>query len=479
MIELASIERPPYILGGVRHGFVNRLLRRFKLASPGPKPRQREFTYRGTHVQRFLQKTGEYRTEPVSLATLDLMRHHPVVKLGLTVKAAPVLTALREAKVECKDPRIKAFVEQVFVKPWLLQLAQTSILPAYIYGCAPHEKVWESPHDVTIEYVDENGETAVAYKGPLLTFKKIKFVHPSTIDRMLIQEETQDFNGFVQTPPPGEPEKPVEAWKAFLYINRFIFGGLWGESELRDVYPAWYYSEFFRALWADYLRFKAIPPLIAYAPAGVRTNEDGTEVDNMTTAGTILQKAWDNMVVVLPHELDEKGNLAWTYEELKVGEHGEAFSRAIEDLDVQILRGLIVPERTVTQDRAAVGSYNQAAVHEERMLDAAKMETDAFCTAVNKYVLPVLIEDHFGPDTPECTIYVPAISEALKAKLHSVLIAVLQNDKTATFTKQVAFAQLLDELGVPYTVASSSLPEPVLDVTEGDSESEPAEEETT
>lgn len=468
MYELAPIERLPFHNRSRRPRLAQWFLSKVGLSVKTDKVHEAEFTYRGTHVNRVLRQLGEYRTEPVNLETLDLMRHHPIVKLGLTIKAAPILTALREAKIQCDDPRIKAFVEQVFVQPWLLELAQSSILPAYVYGCAPHEKVWAPPEEVTIEYVDHTGNKAVAYSGPLLTFKKIKFVHPKTIDRMFIQSDTQDFRGFVQKPPPGETEKPIEAWKAFLYVNRFIFGGLWGESELRDVYPFWYYSEFFRALWADYLRFKAIPPLVAYAPTGVRTDENGQEVDNMTTAGTILQKAWDNLVVVLPHEIDDKGNRQWSFEELKVGEHGEAFSRAIEDLDVQILRGLIVPERTVTQDRAAVGSYNLASIHEERMLDAAKMETNAFCTAINKYILPVLIEDHFGPNTPPCMLYVRAVSEALKQKLHSVLITVLQNDREGVFSSHIGFTELLDELGIPYVVTENKLPEPVIPEPEDD-----------
>jgi hypothetical protein len=277
---------------------------------------------------------------------------------------------------------------------------------------------------------------------------------------MLLQEGTQDYAGFVQRPRVGGKEISLDAWKTFVYVNRPLFSGLWGESELRDVYPHWYYSEFFRALWADYLRFKAVPPIIAYAPSKVSVDEDGNEVDSMKQAGEILQRAFDNLVVVLPADLDEKGNHAYSYAELQIGDHGDVFSKAIEDLDVQILRGLVVPERTVTQDRAAVGSYNQAAVHEERMLDAGKMEVDAFCLSVNKYMLPALIEDHFGQNTAECTVYVKSISEALKAKLHNVLITVLQNDKTGIYAQHVKFWELLDALGIPYTVTPSGLPDP-------------------
>lgn len=429
------------------------------LAKPGPRPRSAEYTYRGTQTQRVLSTIGEYRLEPIGFTTLELMRHHPAIKLGLTIKAAPILTALREAKVECRDERIAAFIKAVFVEPWLLRVGDTSIMPSYAFGTAPHEKVWESKK-VYVEYVTDDGKKAVAWDDWALVYKKVKYVNPNTLDRFLLQPGTYDFDGFVQTPLPGNVEKPVAAWKAFVYSNRFIFGGFWGESELRDAYPFWYYSEFFRALLADYLRYRAIPPIIGYAPSGVRMDETGTQIDCMKRMGETLQKIWEGLVAVLPNERNERGDLAYEYRELQLGQYSDVFIRAIEDLDTQILRALVVPERVVTQSQAAGGSYAQAQVHEERMLDAAKKEVDTFVNDVNAYLIPQLVEDHFGANAPECRIYVRAVSEALKAKLHSVLITILQNDKGGIFTNHVDFADLLDTIGIPYATDQIGLPVP-------------------
>jgi len=462
-VELAVIEDFPRLYGagrpprrGVR-GFFDRVF-----ARPGPKPLKTEITYRGkaSMLARTLQRLGEYRESPISLETLDLMRHHPMVKLGLVVKAAPILTALREARIKCDDDRIAAFIKTAFVEPWLLKVGETSVLPSYIFGVAPHEKVWESKH-VKAVYVDDDGNEQVAWDAPALVYKKVKFVHPMSLDRFLTQKGTQDYAGFVQIPPAGEEEKPLDAWKTFTFINRFIFGGLWGESEGVDIYPYWYYSEFFRALQADYLKYKAVPPIIGYAPVGIREDQDGNISDNLQTAGEILQAAYESLVVVLPDERDDRGNRRWGYEELRVGEHGEVYTRAIEELDVMILRGLVVPERTVTQNMAAVGSYNQASIHQERMLDAAKAEVDNFLRAVNAYLVPQLVEDHFGPDAPKCEIFVHGLSEALKEKYSSIVVTILQNDRHGIFSQQVLFRELLDLLNIPYTVGEvTPLPVP-------------------
>jgi hypothetical protein len=85
------------------------------------------------------------------------------------------------------------------------------------------------------------------------------------------------------------------------------------------------------------------------------------------------------------------------------------------------------------------------------MLDAAKAEVDAFTLACNQYLIPQLVEDHFGPDAPECRLFCHSVSEALKGKMQSIVVTILQNDKLGTFSQQVAFRDLLDFLNIPFT----------------------------
>ena len=116
-------------------------------------------------------------------------------------------------------------------------------------------------------------------------------------------------------------------------------------------------------------------------------NEDD-EVDNLTFAGEVLQAALESLVVVLPYEVDDRGNNQWGYKEMVMGNVSDVYTKGIEELEVGMLRGLVVPERTVTQNMAAVGSYNQAQIHSERMLDAAKMDVDNFLDDCNSYCVP-------------------------------------------------------------------------------------------
>ncbi len=482
-VELATMDLPERYRVKKRRSFFQRVVTSLSFRKPGPKPIFKEVTYRGRNPAQLasrLSKIGEFREDPIGWDTLNQMRHHPMVKLGTVTRAAPVLIALRNTRIECEDPRISAFVKEVFVDNLMMDLAISSIVPSYQYGTAPHEKVWENKK-VKATYLDDEGKEVVAWDGPALVYKKIKFVHPESLEGWRLSDDTNSFEGFEQKKRAGDKkDRVVDKVKAFVYVNRFLYGGFWGESEYRDIYPHWYYSEFFEALRADYLRFKAIPPMIGWAPVGVNVDQDGNDVDNLTHAGEILQAAYDNLVVILPYDPDERGNNQWGFKELQIGEHSEVFTRAIEDMETKILRGLIVPERTVTQNMAAVGSYNQASIHAERMLDAGKVEVDHFLSDCTKFVVPQLVMDNFGPDAPPCRLWSRGISEELKEKLTNVVITVLQNDRDAIFSRQVAFAELLDILNIPFNTNPEGFPdpeapddnEPKEDKTEDDSEQE-------
>lgn len=440
-------------------GLLSERDREIVLQTPGRRPRTRQITYKGTmppNASTFAGRFGTMmRNDTLDWQTLNIMRRNPMVKLGLTMRAAPVFSSLREARVECDDPDIAAFIKQEFVEPWLLKVANSSLIPAYIYGSAPHEKIWES-RPVTVTRVDSGSEQVVtAFDGMALVYRDISFVRPETLESYNVTRQGR-FDGFTQQSGTGSIRgNTVPAWKAFAYSNRFIFGQFWGESELEDVYPSWYYASFFRALMSDYMRLRAIPPIIATAPWGTSEGPDGEEVDNLAFAAEAIFQALTSQVVALPWESDPvSGVNKWTYNELELGGRVEdAFTRAIEEHETNILRGLLVPERTVTQNIAAVGSYNQAEIHQERMLDAAKLEVDAFLERVNDFLVPQMVEDNFGAGAPPCRIVAPNIPERLREKLHNILLTLLQNDTDENrINRSVDVQELLGILDIPFSM---------------------------
>ena len=209
----------------------------------------------------------------------------------------------------------------------------------------------------------------------------------------------------------------------------------------------------FRALQADWLRTRAINPLIGRFPPGKNTNQDGNEVDNATWGGDVLGAAYDAMVIMLPQEKDEDGDYVWSYSELNLSsEAGEVYQVAIDNLETMILRSLVVPERTVTQATRA-GGYNEAMAHLDAFFEAAKDDIESLVFHVDHYAFPQLIEWNFADKftrLPKAYLDARTFSEQLKFKLFSLLTALVQNDRPDTAILQhVAIEDLLEILNVP------------------------------
>lgn len=439
-------------------------------AKPGPKPKTKQNTYRGLggyHLNNFMKAT-EWKPEGLTYTTLNRMRRNGQVQLGLAIKDSPVYSAMREAEIECEDADVRAFLTQTFLRPLLMPLTRSS-LTAHVFGAAFHEKVFEN-RDVRIVYEDEAGEEHIAYDGVAMILHKIMLNDIRTIKEIRIDPKTQDFRGYVQLGRGADPDVEVEDWKAFLFSLNTVYGGLHGEPSLWYTYPYWYYMELFRALQADWLRLRAINPIIGRGPMGTVVSQDNEEVDALTWTGEVIRNCYDAMVVVLPNSRDETGNYIYDYNELNLSsDSGGVYQDAIDNLGTMCLRSLVVPERSTTQATMA-GGYNEAMAHLEAMIEAAKQEVELLVFHIDRYVLPQLIEwnfkDRFVRHLPKAYLNARTITEDLKAKLMSVLIALIQNDpsENARLQMSIAIQELLGLLNIPTAV----VPPLVMPSKEGD-----------
>ena len=438
-------------------------------AKPGPK-RKGQTSYRGRggyHLNAFMESI-EWKPESLTYPTLDRMRRNGQVQLGLAIKDSPVYSAMREAEIECEDADVHAFLNHVFLKPLLIPLTRSS-LTAHVFGAAFHEKVFDNV-DLHVEYQDDDGVVRVAYDGVATVPRKIMLNDIQTIKEIRTDKQTQDYRGYTQRGRAAEPDIPVEDWKSFVFSLNTVYGGLWGEATLWYAYPYWYYLELFRALQADWLRTRAINPIIARAPVGTTQNQDGEDVDQLTWAGEVIRNCYDNMVVALPNTRDpETGNWEYDYDELDLSsDSGAVYQTAIENLGTMVLRSLVVPERTTTQAVQA-GGYNEAKAHVEAMVEAAKQEVEVLVEHIDRYIFPQLIEwnfkDRFTRHLPKAYLNARTISEDLKAKLMSVLIAMLQNDsENGRVRERIAAEDLLKHLNIP----SSGVTVPIEPVEDDD-----------
>jgi len=438
-------EKPLSLIDRVKYSF--KVLAQGK---EGVEELTRTKSYSGTSSSSQLTSSlsNYFTTGDISFDILEKMRKDGVVKAGLVFKKAPVLRAIRKAKIVCEDKKIEAFLEKVFL-PHLYELALTS-LKAFEFGISFHEKVFKR-EDLNVEY--ENEETRkkeVAYKGYALTPYKYKFNHPMTISKIETIPETQEFNGYVQT-----PNILIPFQKAFVFaVNDF--NSLWGESELIPTYPYWFWKELITAYYMRYLEKRATPPMIGMAPVGKSYSGDNEEVvDNLNWLAEVASHLRDGMTAVFPAAYDEGGRQLWDLKELSVSDRGNVYRDALDWSEAAIFRSLLVPDKPISQ-MLQVGSYSLANVQFEAFLMVSESVLMEFLDAVEKDILKQLVELNFGANAPEVQIQTPPLSDEERARYYDIFKSLLVGHPQAS---RIDLLKLAEELGIPVTEAEEATEE--------------------
>jgi len=360
--------------------------------------KQRELTYRGARVispyDALLKQ--EPRPPDIGLDTIRSMENDPVIVYGLSLLYAPILASVRDARIECEDLNIKAFLEATFL-PLLYPLVRDCLL-ALPDGSSIFEKVWESRYiEVERDDVDGDGGTKTAYKGNALVYKQFRHISMETLDEIFVTYPGQDFDGFSQQlfPVPAR----VWAWKSLVYANQFNRGGYYGRSALNCVYAPWYIRQKWQALETLWYSKRAAPPRIGYAPPGLSQDEDGNDVDNLQFLAQQLYRLEEFITIALPSEIDENsGKPLWTVEELgpSAPTGSSPYREGIAALNTEILQGLFVVEDAPPASRSTQQTYYQGKSRYVSFVDALEMRREDIYQTISRYCLPQLIEDNFG-----------------------------------------------------------------------------------
>jgi hypothetical protein len=153
----------------------------------------------------------------------------------------------------------------------------------------------------------------------------------------------------------------------------------------------------------------------------------------------------ENSVVTLPYEETKDGRSnKWDVAYLHDEKRGTMFTDAIVHLETQILRGLLVPERVVTQD-ISTGSYSMAATHAEAFLLSQEGLTTAMEDAVNEQLIPPLVEFNFKPKSRiSCKLHIEGLQHDRKRLLKELFIEMVRN--LGTFARQGVVPSALPNL---------------------------------
>jgi len=354
----------------------------------------------------------------IPISTLEQMRKDPQVALGLSIIKFPIIAA--NWRVVCDDINISKTIEYILRPIWNQLISD--IMLSVDFGFAAFEKVWatETANVTTTDKITQ--EETVHYRGPLLTYKYIKSMHPSTIS--IILDRHGHYDGIKQVAPNANVVIPKI--KGAWFTAECEYGNYYGMSRMNRVYNFWYWKNLLYLWMLQYFERRGTPPMKGRAPAG-KTRIDGQDYDNLVLLKDILSNIANNSAVALPAEESKTGKNLWDVELLQDEKRGDMFIDAIIHMGAIILRGLLIPEKTIVQD-ASGGSYNVATVHADMFLLAQEALVKRIETWVAENIVKDLVEYNWPVSKrKEVRIQIDNLDVNKKQVFRDLFVEVLKN----------------------------------------------------
>lgn len=408
------------------------------------KLKQTEHTYAGPYKSwdplRFIQ---DYHPDDLDYDTLEWLEDFYAVRPSLMFIIATILSAVKEAAIECDDPDIVAFLQEL-VKPLLLDLCEKSF-KALVYGVSFNEIIREG-EDVEVEREDdETGESQAAYKGWALLPKEVRHNYVATITDVW-KDENGHLAGYTQdrTTDVGLAEPGSTSW-CFVYSVNDESNPVWGKPELRLVYSLAYWLNTFISLAMRRGEKEAGGALIGFAPIG-SSDVEGEQVDNLTHMANILSRLQDNFITVFPWQVDPitKGQM-WGFNEVALSERSEVAMKMIEYLGKWIFLTLLVPPDVLEVASKPHGSRSAVETLFDAFLIRMQGLGDRWAMQVEAQLLNPLAKEHFGAQAPKVRLTL-LLSEAQKAVIREVFTNLLTTHQDVG---RLDLTQMAEDLGVP------------------------------
>lgn len=350
--ELVKLTEPHFD-SGTQRDFIRYLAERKSKFTDG------EVTmYGGKMVSNSLynQDIGYYNPEEIPIATLEKMRRHPQVALGLALQGLPIRSL--GFRTESPSAEAAAFGKEMFTPIWSSLLRDT--MTAIPFGFYIGEMILQrgAMKSVTVDSRTGRRRT-VLDRDDVISLKKVKGVYP---DQIKIKTDAHNnFKSAVQVY--GGRDIDIPANRTFRFTLDEEFGNFYGRTRLRPVYKPWYQSEIIMQFLLRYFDRRGTPPVIVYAPPGQTYDPNtGTTKQNLLMARDFGYALLSNSVGVLPFVESNAGHQKWDVKYLADDRRGDMFVGILEVLYAMILRGMFIPENVVglSFDGKLEGTSNSA-----------------------------------------------------------------------------------------------------------------------
>ena len=355
----------------------------------------------------------EYNPDIITIDTYRKIAQHYQVKNSLAIISYSIQQI--DWFIQSDNEEIKKVLTYAMETIWNRLIR--SISKSFKYGYSPMVKTF------TLENID--GKDYIIYS-------KIKDVSPK--DCIVVTDKFGNFNGFWYRKGQGNFEALVEPKYAFWYTSDMEDGNLYGESMLKTVYKPWYYSEKVHSFANRYYERFGEPLVEGRAPSsGKVMDSTGKTSSAQDVMNGVIASIRSHSSVQLPSDRDDKGNYLYDLKYLESQMRGFDFDNYLNRLDMEITRGLFVPELMY---KGGSGSFALGSAQIQAFYTTLMGVMDNVKDYVDLYILPQLVEYNFGKGVTAKLSYQPLSVEA-KKNIQDLIMQLVKTGGATLDTKQL------------------------------------------
>lgn len=271
-----------------------------------------------------------------------------------------------------------------------------SVSKSFRYGYSPNVKVFELTEIGGKEYV---------------IYKRIKDLNPK--DCTVKVDKWGNYDGFIYKNEDPMSKVTVEPKYSFWYSSDMENGNNYGNSMLKDVYKPWFYSEKIHTYANRYYERFGEPLVVGRAPSGNSKVKDAN--GKVSSAQNIMAEVIDSIrshsSAQLPSDKHpESKEFLYDIKYLESQMRGFDFDNYLSRLDMEITRGLIVPDLMFSSGSG--GSYGLGSAQIEAFYTNLMGIMDNIVDYVDRYIIPQLIDYNFNKKITATIAYQPLSVES-------------------------------------------------------------------
>ena len=346
-----------------------------------------------TNFYTLLDKTV-YNPDDISLEVYDRIYKNHQAKACLNI----IRFSLQQIDwfIKSDDPEVQKVVTFAMERIWNKLLKAVS--KSFRYGFSASVKVFTLANIEGKQYI---------------IYDKIRDLDEKYCDVKV--DEYGNYNGFIYRKNTPEFKKEIDPKYSFWFTNDMEAGNLYGNSMLKDVYKPWYFSEKVHQYANRYYERFGEPLVVGRAPSGSSRvkDKDGKVQSSQDLMATVIDSIRSHSSAQLPSDKDAEGkNYLYDISYLESQMRGFDFDNYLKRLDMEITRGLLVPD--LMFQSGSGGSYALGSAQIEAFYTNLMGIMDNVVDYVNLYIIPQLVEYNFGEGKSAKIAYQPLSVDSRK-----------------------------------------------------------------